>query len=348
MTGGLRRSRNTKEGEDPKPRVQETGGESIARPVSATKTEQARIIAERQWEEQGGDSPVRDVADVEKLPLSYIRLDPDNVRTRHITLADPTTNSLAPDHADYLSNQLLIDGLIEFAEKLKTNPILQMPAVYKASGKYYTAYGARRFLSLLIAFGPNAAAEFKVYGRKPQNLASVRFAENNQREDLPLSGKVLEFENAFKEASGRIVSRGDKLTNEAVAQEVQKSAPLIAVYRYAIDTPVLYAMIADGRVSSYADIQAIRKAKAKTETQIIDVLNAKGGETPKAKPQPQKRAGGRPKTSISFPKVQDVSVMRRVINGDLANFEWKESDFESFEALSEKLAHCIKALKDGT
>jgi len=323
---------------------QETRGAQPPRPNS--KTEEAAKSASRLLgTEVEQDTPPREATETHKLPLGHIRLDPENVRTRYIALAKPTENVLSPDHPDYASNQALIDGLIEFSKKLKTNPVLQHPAVYMEKGHYYTAYGARRFLSLLIAYGPNVGATFKVYKSKPQKLSSMRFAENSQREDLPLSGKVMEFRNAYNETVELLNEEGQKPTLDAIANELQKSSSLVSVYRYAIDTTALYDMVIDGRVTTFNELRAARKAKANTVEEILSVIK-QGGEPEKSmKPLKKRASGGRPLRNVSWPKVRDVSVMKKVINGELSRFEWCDDDFESLETLSVKLRECMEVLK---
>lgn len=318
-------------------------------PQSTTKTQEARRSAEKLFRGEGGtenkSEPIREAAEMVKLPLGHIRLDPTNVRTRYINVHKPTENVLEPDHPDYQSNQELIDGLSEFSEKLKTNPILQPPAVYKEKGQYYTAYGARRFLSLLIAYGPNVGATFKVYNNKPSKIASMRFVENAQREDLPLNGKLLEFENAYVEVSELLKEANQKPTVEAIANELQKSPSMVSVYRYALETAQLYNMIAEGVVTTFGQLRAARKAKAKTRDEILAAIKGQGVDekkTPRTKPR---NSGGRPMKNVAWPKVKDVTVMRRVINGELAKFDWEEEDFESLEALSRKLKECMDKLK---
>lgn len=313
-----------------------------------TKSEEAAASASRLL---GGDvvqdTPVREATETQKVPLGHIRLDPTNVRTRYISVAEPTLNTLSPDHPDYETNQKLIDGLVEFASQLKTNPILQLPALYMDRGNYYTAYGARRFLSLLIAYGPSVGATFKVYKQKPEKLASMRFIENAEREDLPLSGKVIEFKNAYDESVELLVGQGRKPTIEAIASEIQKSSSLVSVYRYAIETPALFDLVVSGKVTTFNELRAARKAKATSIEEILALLQHKGDASLAAKPKTKRAHGGRPLKSVSWPKVKDVSVMRRVISGELAQFDWKDEDFESLEALSQKLAACIQALKEG-
>lgn len=307
------------------------------------KSERSELAASQthdQWlssdnEESG---PRKEIYTEEDLPLGSILLDKSNHRTRYINVAHPTKNTLDPDHPHYQENEDLIQGLIDLAEHLKVEPLRQMPSVYRHKGKCYTAYGNRRFLAMLIAFGPKNVRRFKVYPKKPEDLAKARFQENFQREDVPLDAKILDFRDAQAEEYAYVQGTGGTPTVKVIAKGIGISAGAYSVFNRALKNDFIMKLIEEGKIQEFNALSKVVSLSDKD--QILEKL---GLAEPKKKVKPN-TAGGRPRKNVQFPKFTNTKVVKDIINGKLSEFEWKDEDFESFDAITAKLNKCIEEL----
>jgi len=185
MAGLLKRNKNAApkvEAPATQPAAEEKkGSRQSSRSSSRQAMIQQSMAMSKFTDEEQGLHPEEHLV-VKRVPLGEIRLDPDNARTRFLDLRQPTVNPFATDHHLYAEYEQLIQGLITFAEHLKEQPLRQMFTVFPEDGKFYVAYGSRRFLALLIAFGPDYAPSVRCYPAKPHDLSLSRFQENSQRE----------------------------------------------------------------------------------------------------------------------------------------------------------------------
>lgn len=311
----------------------------------APKSARARAIEEGvkstndQWlsSDNISDGPKTEVYTEEDIPLGSILLDKQNHRTRYINVAKPTENTLSPDHHDFSKNQELIDNLIEFAEHLKNEPLRQQPGVYRSHGKVYMAYGHRRFLALLIAYGPNFVFRFKVYPSKPKDLAKARFQENVQRVDVPLSDKLLDFKDAQGEAVDILTKENESISVRSVSNRLGISKSAYAVLDRALKKGFMEELVANGTIKEFNTLASVVKLETKEE--VLARLGLKGA------PQKEKKVSrGRPKKYVQFPKLTNKKVIKSIIDGRLSEFEWKDEDFESYDTIAAKINECIEQL----
>lgn len=315
----------------------------VTKPVSA----RARAIEESvkqtndQWLSSAGveGGPKKEVYLEEDIPLGSILLDKQNHRTKHINVAKPTQNVLPEDHHDYQKNQDLINNLIEFAEHLKNEPLRQQPGVYRSNGKVYMAYGHRRFLALLIAYGPKFVYRFKVYPSKPMDLAKARFQENVQRVDVPLSDKLLDFKDAQGEAINILTQQNESISNKVVSSRLGINTASYSVFDRALKKDFIARMVEEGVIQEYRALRSI--ISLETESEVRKKLGL--SETSKVK---KKVSRGRPKKYVQFPKITNTKVMKSIINGRLSEFDWKDEDFESYDTITAKINECIEKLAE--
>lgn len=348
---GLRKpvARNREDHDD----VSEKAEEAPAQPTPTSRKmkrseriDQAVSDTHNQWlsSESDESGPRKEMYTEEEVPLGGILLDKTNYRTQHISVAHPTKNLLAEDHPDFQKNEDLIKNLIEFSEHLKKEPLRQLPGLYRDRGKLYTAYGNRRFLALLIAFGPKHVFRFKIYPRKPKDLAKARFQENSQREDVPLSDNIFHFQDAQLEAISDLQSENQIVNGKVVSRVLGISVALYSVYDRTLKRDLLVDLIKEGKVKEYRLLREL--VTLKSDEEILEKLGIKPKDEVDSK---NKKLGrGRPKTNIQFPKINNKKVFMDIINGRLSEFEWKEEDFESYEAMTQKLNSCIEQLLNGS
>lgn len=294
-----------------------------------------------QWLSSDGVSggPKKEIYTEEDIPLGSILLDKQNHRTKHINVAKPTENLLPEDHHDYQKNQELIDNLVEFAEHLKNEPLRQQPGVYRSNGKVYMAYGHRRFLALLIAYGPNFVYRFKVYPSKPTDLAKARFQENVQRVDVPLSDKILDFQDAQKEAIKILEDQNESISVRTVASRLGIGKSTYSVFDRALQKDFLVDLIQSGEIQEFSVLRDVLSLQSKEE--VLSKLHKKPIDTSS---KPKKPTRGRPKKYVQFPRITNKDLVKQIVNGDLKEFDWKEEDFESFDSITLKLNECIERL----
>lgn len=308
--------------------------------------DQAVSDTHNQWlsSEHEDNGPRKEVYKEEEIPLGSILLDKANHRTRHISVAHPTKNLLPENHPDYQKNEDLIKNLIEFAEHLKHEPLRQAPGIYWDKGKPYTAYGNRRFLALLIAFGPKYVYRFKVYPKKPRDLAKARFQENAQREDVPLSDKILDFEAAQREAIAVLESENKPTYAKDVSKRLGISGGAYSVYERALKSDLLVKLIAEGKIKEFRLLREL--VSVKKDEEILSKLGITEQEESGLEKEQNKvgQGRGRPKKNVQFPKIASKKVFKDIVDGRLSEFEWCEEDFESFEAMTAKLNACIEQL----
>lgn len=292
-----------------------------------------------QWlsSDDSSNGPKTEVYTEEDIPLGSILLDKQNHRTRYINVAKPTENTLAPDHHDFEKNQELIDNLKDFAEHLKNEPLRQQPGVYRSSGKVYMAYGHRRFLALLIAYGPKFVYRFKVYPSKPADLAKARFQENVQRVDVPLSDKLLDFKDAQKEAIDLLVEKNESINVRAVSSRLGISNASYSVLDRALKKKFLEEFVAEGTIKEFNTLASV--VNLDTKEDVLEKLGIK-----KKAEKEKKASRGRPKKYVQFPKLTNKQLIKSIIDGRLSEFDWKDEDFESFDAIASKLNECIERL----
>lgn len=315
-----------------------------ARQGRAGSTRQAMIqqsMAKSKFtEEEQGVHPEEHLV-IKRIPLGEIRLDPDNARTRYLDLRQPTLNPFSPDHHLYAEYELLIQGLITFAEHLKEQPLRQMFTVYPEDGKFYVAYGSRRFLALLIAFGPDYAPSVRCYPSKPADLSLSRFQENSQRENLPVHASLSDFNLAFADlCKGK---GADAMTDEAVGKALGVAKSNANVLRRASMNSDIMNFVETGLVVHKEQLKKL--VQMKTREQMLKYLTTKmvEEETPApAQDSVAKRTTGRPKASVTFPKklVSDINLLQRLIRGEFAG-QFTDKDFQDFSALQEKLKSLV-------
>jgi hypothetical protein len=285
----------------------------------------------------------REAYDTVTLPLASIYVDGENTRTRHINIHQIAQNVLPTDHPDYASNQETIDGIVELAEHLKTEPLRQDYALYREKGRYYVAYGHRRHLALLLAFGESYTRTFKVYASKPAaSIGMSRWLENSARENLPLHLKLKDFAIALKEYQAR---HPDPASQESVASYFGLKQSNFSVFQRAIENGPVMQALELGIIRTTDELKEVIKHKPQSIEAIHQIFDTTAA--PKniiLKPTVAKKAG-RPAARVQFPPIRNPNVFRMIIEGKLANFQWQETDFESFESMKRKLDLCLKELE---
>jgi len=274
---------------------------------------------------------------IQRIPLGQIRLDPDNSRTRDININKPTLNPFEEGHPRYKETQSEIDEIISMSEHLKDQPLRQLVTLYPQNGKFYVAVGNRRFLGLLVAFGPDHAVNFRVYHKKPVDLALARFQENSQRKDLAVYPQLLEFKQAFE--CFKQINSGIKISDNKTAQALGTVKSQFSVLKRSTENEDIMSLAEDGIITSKDALKQL--VRLSTLQEMIDYLNKKTSEDESAAPVAVKQINqgrGRRKSSVAFPKTitKDLSVMQKLVSGELNSY-FTADDFETFDALQEKL-----------
>lgn len=290
----------------------------------------------------------REAYDMLKLPLASIHFDGENARTRHINIANPTVNALEPGHPEYDTNQDTIDSIMELAEHLKREPLRQDYALYRDRGRYFVAYGHRRHLALLIAFGPSYTRTYKVYSSKPTSISMSRWIENAAREDVPLYQRIQDFSAALTDF---LADKSDP-DNQTVAKHFGINRSFCSVYRRTLLNETLMAALKCGVVKTWPQLRELIKHNPQSLEEIESLLiQDRDIHSSKQEPviQVKRKEGegrGRPTTTVKFPPIKEPKLFKMIIEGRLSSFDWQESDFESFETMKLKLEYCLKQLSE--
>jgi len=273
-----------------------------------------------------------DAVSIERVNLSLIRLDETNSRTKYLDILHPKKNPFSEEHPRFKEYEDLINGLILFAEHLKTEPLRQPITLYTHNNKYYVAHGNRRFLAMLISHeGHDYSPICRVLKSKPDDLGISRFQENSQREDLPLLTLIEEFQLAYSE----IELRKSELSSQKVGdclgisksqawrlQMCSKNDDLLELLNEGIDIPK----------------SAIKHIAKGGRAEILDYLSSKNNVKVSKKPKTSKSSGGRTKTIVTFPKQvqKDPELFKKIFKGEFAD-RFNDDDFVTVENLVNKI-----------
>lgn len=320
---------------------------NMQRSIAAAKAVESTWSANR----EGMAEPVKGEDFVEDdIPVASIVLNKKNARTRYILPANPAKNALDPNHRYFKINQKLIDGIVEFAEHLKSEPIQSRIAVYQEAGRYITVFGHRRFLAWKVAFGDSVTIPCKVYHKEPKKQRLLKFIENSQKEDLPLDADLLDFTEAMKDLDGQGLSTSEIYTSLGISKTIYYQNTQI------VNAKVVYQAILDFIITSKSlATELIKKvADEKMQSEII-VLLAKGKSLDEAintvKSRPVKKVkpkrAGRARSSISIPSLKGknaTKVARSIIDGGLKDLDWKGVDWDNLDSVQDRLTLNIDLL----
>ncbi len=100
-----------------------------------------------------------------------------------------------------------IKGLWKFAIHFSCEPLHQPFKLFSVgAGSYQTTCGNRRFISLYMLHGPEHAEEALILKSDPINRATMRYVENQVRDDVPFAAKLNDFARAKEEVKSELGS----------------------------------------------------------------------------------------------------------------------------------------------
>lgn len=320
---------------------------NMQRSIAAAKAVESTWSADR----AGMAEPVKGEDFIEDdIPVASIVLNKKNARTRYILPANPTKNALDPDHRYFKINQRLIDGIVEFAEHLKSEPIQSRIAVYQEAGRYITVFGHRRFLAWKVAFGDSVTIPCKVYHKEPKKQRLLKFIENSQKEDLPLDADLLDFIEALKDLEGQGLTTPEIYTALGISKTIYYQNTQIVkskvVFQGILDFIITSKSVATELIKKVADekmqIDVIALlAKGKSLDEAINAVKVQAAQKPKPK------RAGRTRSSISIPALKGKhasKAARAIIEGGLKDLDWKGVDWDNLDSVQSRLALNIDIL----
>jgi ParB-like chromosome segregation protein Spo0J len=310
---------------------------------------------------------------LEKIALAKISPDPDNERTWYINQGTITILTQAFNEvweagaksADlpetvlsksldqirrYADNQNAemppiadvtetITGIWDFAVHLKTEPLLQPPAVSLGQGgKYHIVHGSRRFIASHIAHGDTHEIECLSYQAEPDFPAAKRFVENNQRSDLPLQAKVKDFKKAVAEIKQHAKTR---VSNVEVANKLGVGRNLVQKLEKIAGSSGVNLLMATGQIKSVefaykmAVLEGADKPLFKAACNHIaekgeptgDFNSFKAALAAAQPKKPARKAAGRP-SKIKFPAIGEPKVLQKLFAPQvLEQPQWQQLDW---------------------
>lgn len=245
-------------------------------------------------------------------------------------------NTELPPFADITET---ITGIWDFAVHLKTEPLLQPPAVALGQGgKYHIVHGSRRFIASHIAHGDTHEIECLSYQAEPDFPAAKRFVENNQRSDLPLQAKVKDFKKAVAEIKRHARTR---VSNVEVANKLGVGRNLVQKLEKIAGSSDVNLLMATGQINTVefaykmsvlegSDKQLFKAAckniaeKGEPTGDFNSFKSALAAQQPK---KPARKTAGRP-SKIKFPTIGEPKVLQKLFSPHvLEQPQWQKVDW---------------------
>lgn len=286
----------------------------------------------------------------ELILLAHIIPDENNYRTAFLSPANPKKNPYKESDPRYALAQETIEGLIQFAEHLKIEPMQHPVTVYRHQGSYKIIAGSRRFFANLIAHGPDYKISARVYAKRPKNFEVRQFAENEQREDAPLHHKLLSFERAVTYLAGGRDNQESKepWTHLGISKRTyQRYTAMLNdgyVKRAVLDFVVISLRDAERLLGmeKLARHKALKAAYEKNNQKYPFQAELEELEAPQA----AKRGRGRARTKVDTPPINNPKVIRHIINNGLKDvgISWDEVDWNNMESIQAAWNKAIETL----
>lgn len=194
----------------------------------------------------------------ETVPLTKIKLDPNNPRKLAISPADLPDGPLSSD-VQYELKKSEFDGLSSLAHSIKQKGVRHAIEVYKDGTDYQIISGERRYLASIIAGMDNIQA--KVLDAKPSefDLRFLQWIENIERVDLNPWERV---ENVKMLAKAYSKDEGKPLSATVLSNLLACSLPYAMMYMAMLELnqdDEIYTALRNNQISSLEKAALVAK-----------------------------------------------------------------------------------------
>lgn len=275
------------------------------------------------------DAPVSpDSGEMRLVPIDEIRVDPNNPRRLdldwEILNQDPET---IEDHRRRTDVEEIRGMAVTFRKVGQRSPC----EVVRQGGIFRIVFGERRYWAARLA-GMNTL-KVVVLRAVPDNVPLIQLIENITHKHLPLYETILNIRSVIEreaELGQPVKDATDLIQRTGLARA--------SAYRYSkyvqIPSDVDKAL-ESGAISTHDELNALLKhPTAKARKEALARFLASGSlddvvpERPPAKPT--RRAGGRPRTSISFGSTKNAKVAKLLFDildpgGKHQNIDWNDA-----------------------
>jgi len=304
---------------------------------------------------------------LETIPLARIVLDPEQPRKLHLSRENPADIPADDPDADRLRAELA--SLRELADSIMAEGVLEPIGVYRHGHDYRLVFGERRVLASKLAGRETILA--RLLPERPRHVRAQQLIENVQRSDLTLADRLRGLRAVLmeREAEGHALARADDLARVvgwSVPQAYAYWAILHAhddVHR-AIDAGIvrdvrtarsLAAMGEADRINALARLRMGDVAAGSDDDERDDGDDRSQEEDAQAEASDervtrikQKKAAGRPRTSIPLGKTRHPAVARYVCSKLLPPDQfaaYEDADWSDLNVVSEIVKNVMSNLE---
>ncbi|MFA6094266.1 MAG: ParB/RepB/Spo0J family partition protein [Candidatus Paceibacterota bacterium] len=270
----------------------------------------------KQGHEQAGE------INVEHIPLKRIDVDQENPRRTGFD----SSNILNPEET-ILGNpnkQKIYDGLLSLSTSIASVGVQQPIKVYRHKDRFRIAFGERRYLASILANKETIPA-WILYD-KPQQLRSIQYIENMQREDLTTWERIQNVqsiinENSHFENKNEMPPVSVTALSELTGMSRSRASHYLSILNGPEDVKSLIERgdinnLEKGGYLSRIDDDQKRKMAIKL---ILDGQDAKEidriiySEEEKKVKSTQIDTRGRPRTSVNLGKTTKIEIIRKIM-----------------------------------
>lgn len=317
------------------------------------KAHQAIGDAVERAQVQGGEH------NFDAVPLVRVAPDPDNPRQLCVKdeefawLQDTQAVAAAKERPDLDARSQDLLQLLEKAESIRTNGVLQPIRVYRHGEGYRIAYGERRYWGARLAGLTDIPAW--ISSEKPARLRTLQLVENIQRLDLDLAGRLRNLSAVMEE-----LGTEGPAAEEQLAQNIGLAPRTIRRYLQVLRGPADVLAAVSGHVVDNLKVAAELASEQDADLRVEILAGmAEGLSVGSAREQaaarrravvakPAKAGRGRPVTKVALGATTNVGVVREIIQRVLGEEGVPELDWSDYagvaKAWKQFLANLEKSL----
>lgn len=262
---------------------------------------------------------------VEFIPISKIKLDPNNPRNLLLNL-DDVYKGLSKDDEYYDKKKLEKHNLESLAKSIQEQGIINPITVYKFDESYCLIAGERRTLASILANKTDIPARVLETCPDQLSLSLIQWVENIEREDLSLSERLFNLEKILMAYANTNQKSFHKISPSEISKLIGCSLQQGVNYRHALDaSEKLKEYIKLGKIKNIEKVAFITKSPVEIQDHLIE--NCSKGATLKIlkKLVIQKVTKIKSK-EINYGYISNSNVAKIIINSILKDHELLKND----------------------